>query len=109
MAQRVEVVLTDDLDGKTLADGKGETVRFALDGVTYEIDVSTKNAQALRKALAPYIEAGRKRTVRGARPARSRGGADAKSIKAWARVNGYQVNDRGRVANDVRAAFEAAH
>lgn len=110
MAQRVEVLLTDDLDGKELAEGKGETVRFTLDGVSYEIDLSTRNATALRKALTPYVEAGRRqRTTRGARVTRTQVGADAKTVKQWARANGYEVSDRGRVPNDVRAAFEAAH
>lgn len=110
MAQRVEVLLTDDLDGKELAEGKGETIQFTLDGVSYEIDLSTKNAGALRKALAPYVEAGRRqRATRGARAMRTQVGADAKTVKEWARASGYEVNDRGRVPNDVRAAFEAAH
>lgn len=110
MAQRVEVLLTDDLDGKELAAGKGETVHFDLDGASYEIDLSTRNAAALRKALAPYVEAGRKHrpTTRGSRVTRTQVGADAKTVKEWARANGYEVSDRGRVPNDVRAAFEAA-
>ncbi|MGY4773478.1 Lsr2 dimerization domain-containing protein [Kribbella sp. CWNU-51] len=57
MAQRVEILLTDDLDGTDLPAGRGETVTFALDGSSYEIDLATKNAAALRKALAVYIDA----------------------------------------------------
>jgi hypothetical protein len=110
MAQRLEVLLTDDLDGRELAAGKGATVRFDLDGASYEIDLSTRNAAALRKMLAPYIEAGRQvTTARGPRVKRTQVGADAKTVKEWARANGYEVNDRGRVPNDVREAFEAAH
>lgn len=109
MAQRVEVLLTDDLDGKELAAGKGETVQFALDGVSYEIDLSSRNATALRKAFAPYVEAGRRqRTSRNTRTTRIQIGADAKTVKEWARANGHEVSDRGRVSNEVRAAFEAA-
>ena len=59
MAQRVEVRLTDDLDGTRIPSGKGETVTFSLDGKSYEIDLTAKNARVLRKALRPYIDAGR--------------------------------------------------
>ncbi|NEE54003.1 Lsr2 family protein, partial [Streptomyces sp. SID8455] len=58
MAQRVVVTLSDDIDGGTAA----ETVTFALDGKTYEIDLNPANAKKLRKALAPYMAAGRKQT-----------------------------------------------
>jgi hypothetical protein len=44
MAQRVITQLVDDIDGKEIAEGAGETVSFALDGVSYEIDLSSKNA-----------------------------------------------------------------
>jgi hypothetical protein len=64
VVQRVEVLLTDDLDGSDLPAGKGETVTFALDGNSYEIDLRTKNATALRRVLAVYIEAGRPITNR---------------------------------------------
>lgn len=111
MAQKVQVVLTDDLDG-TQAD---ETVQFALDGVTYEIDLSDANAEALREALAPYVGASRRiggRTVRRAAGVKSRPAServDLSDLRAWAREHGYQVSDRGRVSSEVRAAYEAAH
>lgn len=113
MAQRVNVVLEDDIDG-TDAD---ETVTFALDGVSYEIDLSAGNADKLRSALALYIGHGRK--VSGRRKAagtstsrRSTGstaGPSAADIRAWARENGYDVPERGRVSADVREAYAAAH
>jgi len=110
MAQHTQVILTDDLDGTNIPVGKGETVTFALDGKTYEIDLTTKNGNALRKVLKPYIEAGRSvRTSRGVRVKRTEVGADVRTIKEWARANGYEVNDRGRVPNAIRAAFEAAN
>ena len=110
MAQRVEILLTDDLDGSDLPAGKGETVSFALDGKSYEIDLRTKNAAALHKALAVYMEAGRPITTRrGRRVTRSAVGADARTVKEWARANGYEVNDRGRVPADIRKAFDAAN
>jgi hypothetical protein len=110
MAQRTQVFLTDDLDGTNISAGKGGTVTFALDGRTYEIDLSNKNSNALRKAVAPYVKAGRPlRTSRGARVKRTQVGADVRTIKEWARANGYEVNDRGRIPNDIREAFDAAN
>ncbi len=110
MAQRVEVFLTDDLTGTAIPVGKGETLTFALDGRTYEIDLNTKNAGALRKSLSPYVAAGRRvKASRGAKVKSPQVGPDAKEIKEWARANGYDVKDRGRVPAEVREAFEAAH
>jgi hypothetical protein len=110
VAQRVEILLTDDLDGTDLPAGRGETVTFALDGSSYEIDLGTKNAAALRKALAVYIDAARPiRNKRGKKVTRSTVGADARTVKEWARANGYEVSDRGRVPGDIRQAFDAAN
>ncbi|MDX2972367.1 histone-like nucleoid-structuring protein Lsr2 [Kribbella solani] len=110
MAQRTQIFLTDDLDGTDIPAGKGETVTFALDGQTYEIDLTNKNAGALRKALSPYVEAGRRVTTsRGARVKHTQVDPDARTVKEWARSNGYEVNDRGRVPKEIREAFEAAN
>lgn len=110
MAQRVEVRLSDDLTGDDIPSGKGETVTFALDGQTYEIDLNNKNAGVLRKALSPYVSAGRRVTTsRGAKVRRTQVGPDAKTIKEWARANGYEVAGRGRVPNEIREAFAAAN
>ncbi|MDQ1288794.1 MAG: hypothetical protein QG622_2360 [Actinomycetota bacterium] len=112
MAQKVQVILVDDVDGGE-AD---ETVSFALDGVSYEIDVSSANAEAIREALATWVEHARR--VGGRSSARGRSGAksrpasertDLSDVRAWARENGFQVSDRGRVSSEVRAAYEAAH
>ncbi|WP_341728001.1 Lsr2 family protein [Brooklawnia sp.] len=107
MAQRVEIILIDDID-ETPAN---EKVRFGLDGINYEIDLSADNAAALRESLAAYIGAGRR--VRGQRNTRSAGstaaGASPAEIRAWAAENGYEVSARGRVPAEVRAAFEAAN
>jgi hypothetical protein len=67
MAQRVVVELTDDISGAEIPAGRGETVTFSLDGRSYEIDLTAKNANALRKVLSPYIDAGRLRSPAGAR------------------------------------------
>jgi hypothetical protein len=110
MAQRTEVFLTDDLDGTNIRAGRGGTVIFALDGKTYEIDLSSKNGTALRKILAPYVQAARSvRTDRDAKIKRTQIGADVRTIKEWARAQGYVVNNRGRVPNQIREAFEAAN
>src|SRR3954451_21760646 len=94
MAQKVHIVLEDDLDGSEAT----ETVSFALDGSSYEIDLNADNAAKLRDALAVYVGHGRKVTAgarRGRRPA-ANGGTSAKEIREWARANGHQVPERGR-------------
>jgi len=113
MAQRVNVVLVDDLDGGDAA----ETVSFALDGVDYEIDLSEQHAAELRNALSLYIGHGRRTGGRrrrssaggGGAKASASGGPSAAGIRAWARENGWEVPERGRVAAEVREAYAAAH
>jgi len=109
MAQRLEVQLTDDIDGTEIRSGKGETVSFGLDGNSYEIDLNAKNARMLRKALRPYVDAGRPLKGSRRRPFRTEVAADTRTVREWARANGYQVRDRGRVPSEVLAAFEAAN
>jgi hypothetical protein len=78
-----------------LAFDDGETITFAFDGETYEIDLNSKNSAALRKVLTPYVDAGgRVKTFRGAKVRRTHVGADARTIKEWVRANCYEVNDR---------------
>ncbi|WCD91468.1 histone-like nucleoid-structuring protein Lsr2 [Microbacterium sp. nov. GSS16] len=121
MARRIIHQLVDDIDGAVLDDGAGETVSFALDGRPYEIDLSEKNALALRDALNPWIDAGR-RVPAGGRPSRGRGrrgsqanqssaGAkrDLSAVRSWARKNGHAVSDRGRVPASVLEAYDAAN
>jgi hypothetical protein len=106
--QRVVIELVDDHDGSP-AD---ETVSFALDGTSYEIDLSSKNAAALRQALAPYRERGRRTgggKQHGGRRAKSNGQAGAADIREWAEANGYEVSGRGRVSATIREAYAAAH
>ena len=120
MAQRTVVQLTDDLDGKPIPDGKGETIRFSLDRHEYEIDLADKNAKALRDALAKYVSAarrtgtgrstGRARAGRGGTgPSRDGRGYDPKAVRAWAESQGIQVSQRGRVSTDLVARFQAAN
>ena len=108
MAQRLEIQLTDDLDGTDIRAGKGETITFALDGISYEIDLTTKNATALRRALSSYIAVARPVKATRGRPKRA-ARSDARQIKAWARQNGFDVADRGRVPSNIRAAYVEAH
>lgn len=113
MAQRIVTELTDDTDGKP-AD---ETVTFALDGREYEIDLTKKNAAALRKAFDVYVTSGRR--LSGGRRARTSGSAsssssrsksdlDTKAVREWASKNGHQVSERGRIAASVVDAYRAA-
>lgn len=107
MVQRIHYRLVDDIDGTELTNGGGETVHFALDGTSYEIDLAVANAAKLREALAPYLGAGRR--IRGAGGRRSSrtpsSGENTAEIREWARANGHQVSDRGRVPQAVRDAF----
>ncbi|PBC97154.1 Lsr2 protein [Streptomyces sp. OV198] len=110
VAQKVQVLLVDDLDGGE-AD---ETVTFALDGKTYEIDLTTANADKLRGLLEAYVKGGRRtggRAAGGRGKARvaSGGSQDTAQIRAWAKENGYEVNDRGRVPASIREAYEKAN
>ena len=113
MAQKVTVSLIDDLDG----DKADETVEFGLDGKSYEIDLSTGNADKLRDALASYVAAarrpgGRRRSGGGpavaATAAARRPSVDREqnqAIRDWARKRGMKVSDRGRIPADVLEAY----
>lgn len=110
MARKVTVTLVDDFDGEAAAD---ETVEFALDGVTYEIDLSTKNAAKLRADLKKWVESGRRvgGRRRGRSSGRGRGAIDREqsaAIREWARRNGHNVSTRGRIPAEVIEAFHAA-
>lgn len=108
MAQRVQTLYIDDLDGSE-AEG---TVRFGLDGTEYEIDLNTKHADALRKSLARYLEVARKGP--GSRgPGRGRrqpggSGIDNTEVRAWARAQGIDVKERGRIPAELVVKFKTA-
>jgi len=106
MAQKITVALEDDIDGGP-AD---ETVRFGLGGTEYEIDLSTRNATAFRRKLAPFIEHARK-TGRGQRrrPGRTASSRERSAdIRAWAKDQGITVSDRGRIPASVAEQYDAA-
>ena len=98
MAQRVKIILEDDLDGSA-AD---ETVTFGLDGVSYEIDLSAANATRLRDDLASWV--GHARVA-----AKADKRTDLAAVREWARQNGHQVSDRGRISAEIQAAYDKAH
>lgn len=108
MAQKVQIVLEDDIDGGEAT----QTVTFALDGTSYEIDLNDANAEKLRDAFAPFLGHARKLSGgqrRGRRPgAANAGGVSAKEVREWARSNGFTVPERGRIPAEVRNAFDAA-
>ncbi|ROS47942.1 Lsr2 family protein [Frigoribacterium sp. PhB24] len=111
MAQKTFVQLVDDLDGTALSDGVGKTVTFALEGVSYEIDLSQAHAEELNKALAPYVAAGRKISGRktAARTSTAKSDpAELQKIRDWAEKNGHAVSSRGRISAAVRDAYNAA-
>jgi hypothetical protein len=112
VAKQIIHKLVDDLDGGD-AD---ETVKFALDGIQYEIDLSKKNADKLRDLFAPYVgsgtRVGRGGVVVGGRAARGRGGATAdreqnRAIRAWAKNAGKDISDRGRIPQEIVDEFHA--
>ncbi|NLI18710.1 MAG: Lsr2 family protein [Actinomycetales bacterium] len=103
MAKKSVVQLVDDID-KSLAT---QTVAFALDGVSYEIDLNDAHAAELRDAFAPWVAhaqrvGGRKSTRAAAAPS---AGSDAAKIREWARAKGLEVSERGRIPAEVREAY----
>jgi hypothetical protein len=108
MARSVAVVVTDDIDGSPDA----ETVTFGLDGVTYEIDLSTGNRARLERDFAPYIEAGRRISRGRNRGSQGRSAGpriDRAAVRAWAKENGIQVSERGRISAQLMSQYEATH
>jgi hypothetical protein len=110
MAQKVLVQLIDDVDGTASEDVS--TVHFGLDGVEYEIDLNSANAERIRKIFADYVAAGRRtggRAKRGARPAgASASSGDAGKIREWALENGFELAGRGRIPSNVIEAYKEA-
>jgi len=109
MAQKIQTLFIDDLDGSE-ADG---TVRFGLDGTDYEIDLNGEHAQELRDALARYVSAARRAGGGARRPARSgrrasANGLNTTEVREWAKAQGIDVKDRGRVPAELVVKFQAA-
>jgi Lsr2 len=114
MAQRFQVLLVCDLHGDETPGT--ETVIFAVDGTTYEIDVCDEHAAKLRESFAPYVATGRRagRGGAGSSGRRRRGGhrassgVDPAAVRAWARSNNVKVSERGRISADVLESYAAA-
>jgi hypothetical protein len=104
MATKVLTTLQDDIDGSDAT----QTIRFALDGIEYEIDVSDRNANRLRNSLSVFIAHGRKVGGRRGRKPASSGQVDTKAVRKWAAANGIEVSSRGRIPADVVDRFRAA-
>ena len=109
MAQKIQTLFIDDLDGSA-AEG---TVRFGLDGTEYEIDLNAGHAKELRDALARYVAAGRRAAGSARRPARGSrrspaGAVNTTEVREWARAQGIEVKDRGRVPADLMVKFKSA-
>lgn len=98
--QKIQILMLDDIDERPAA----ETVKFALDGIEYEIDLSDTNAEALRKALEPYTEHGRKVRGRRGRSSMPKGGK-THEVREWAKRHGHHVNDRGRIPAEVMSEY----
>jgi hypothetical protein len=122
MARRViqSEEFTDDLDGSSAA----ETVRFAFDGQSYEIDLSRANKRAFEKLIKPYVQSARKAKAGGRSGGRSGGrgrssggssrsssssGRDLAAVRAWANEQGMAISERGRISKNVLEAYDAAH
>jgi hypothetical protein len=110
MVQKMITELFDDLDGSPAV----ETVRFGYAGREYEIDLNEEHAAALDEALAPYVEHARR--TNGGKPRRGRRAEEGRrsskklrAIRQWAREQGLQVSDRGRISADIVAKYDAAH
>lgn len=109
MAQKVNIILVDDLDGSEAT----QTVTFGLDGSDYEIDLSDKHAEELRDALAAYVGHARKvgkgrgRSTSKAASSSS-GSTDKAAVREWAKENGFEVSERGRIPANVEEAYAAA-
>jgi hypothetical protein len=111
MAQRFQVLLVCDLHGDETPGV--ETVSFALDGTSYEVDVCERHGAKLREVFAPYVAAGRRAGRGGAGASRRRRGqrstgVDPAAVRAWARSHNVKVSERGRISADVLARYAAA-
>ncbi|QPL05291.1 MULTISPECIES: histone-like nucleoid-structuring protein Lsr2 [Actinomyces] len=108
MAQKTQIILVDDVDGSEAT----QTITFALDGVSYEIDLNDEHAAALRESIEEWSSKARRiagRRTPGTRRRRSSSAGETQRIREWARERGMEVSDRGRISAEIRAAYEKAH
>ncbi|TYR18977.1 Lsr2 family protein [Corynebacterium urealyticum] len=111
MARKEITQYFDDIDNAPLAAEDVNVVEFAVDGVTYSMDVSTANREKFEEALAPYIAVARRvqRTSARHAPQSTNSPERSRAIREWAQANGLQVSDRGRIPQDIVDKYDAAH
>lgn len=111
MARQTQVVLISDLSGEHIPHGRGTTLTFTINGITYELDATDAEAAQFDDDLRKYTSAARR--TGGRRDTRGRNSTtdpeQLAAIRQWARANGHTVSDRGRIPNDVQTAYKAAH
>lgn len=105
MARKTQVLLIDDIDGSDAT----STITFGVDGVSYEIDLNDDNAAQLRSDLEKWTTLARRTGGRAKRGTGTSSGSDAAKIREWARENGYEVSERGRIPAEVREAYAKAN
>ncbi len=112
MASKVQTILVDDITGKEIAAGEGETISFAINGTEYTIDLDAKNTKKFYDAIAPYQDhatrIGRAKVTQ-MRRGRKNDEVDNAAVRAWAESNGYDVSSRGRIKGEIVEAFRAAN
>lgn len=119
MAKRVVETLLSDLSGVEIpADSAGGTVEFSVSGQQYAVDLTAEELDAFNSALDPYVSVAQ-RLSRSGVPVRStrlsaagtgrRSKEQLAAIRVWARKNGHEVADRGRISAELQEAFDAAH
>jgi len=104
MATKVLTTLQDDIDGSDAT----QTIRFGLDGIEYDIDLSDRNANRLRNSLSEFIARGRKVGGRRVRKSAAASHTDTKAIRQWAEAHGIEVSARGRIPADVIEKYRQA-
>ncbi|MGI8433602.1 MAG: histone-like nucleoid-structuring protein Lsr2 [Nocardioidaceae bacterium] len=109
MAKLERVEFLSDLSEQPISDTESKTLQFALDGQSFEIDLSAAEQAELRQILERYVSAARRMNNRGRTIKTTKIGPDAKTVRAWAQSHGIKVPDRGRIPEDVRQQFEAAN
>lgn len=110
MAKETIVRTISDLSGEVIGPGEGGAVRFALDGASYEIDLTDAERETFFAALAPYVAAGRsvgRASAPASRPSAGRGPEELAAIRAWLRAEGHEVSDRGRIRADLLDLYDA--
>jgi len=104
VARRENIITADDFDGTEGA----TTVRFGLDGTSYDVDLSPANEAELREFLAHYVSAGRRVTTTGRRYTHVSADVDTRAVRAWAAGNGIEVSPQGRISSEVIAQYRTA-